>query len=258
MTSKGKFTQHNVPAYLITPDHPVSVVLIGCGGTGSHVLPRLAQIDHALKALGHKGLIVTVYDPDTVSEANIGRQGYFSCDIGLNKATVLVSRVNRAYGISWKAVPKKFHDKTRNANIYITCVDTGKARLEIAKMIGKRQNSMKAEYETRYYWLDCGNSKNTGQVVLGTLKPIDQPKKGLAEQLATIVDMFPNLDKYDGDNEPSCSVMEALQHQDLCINSMVAEWAKKVLWSLFKRMRLDNQGVFINLDEMSVNPILIK
>ena len=49
----------------------VTVFVIGAGGTGSQVATGLARISVALQALGHPGLHVTVFDPDTVTEANI-------------------------------------------------------------------------------------------------------------------------------------------------------------------------------------------
>lgn len=65
---------HYTENYLLSPHHPVSVIVIGAGGTGSQVITSLARMDRALQALGHPGLYVTVYDPDAVSESNIGRQ----------------------------------------------------------------------------------------------------------------------------------------------------------------------------------------
>ena len=65
---------HYTDSYLLNPQHPVTVNLIGAGGTGSQVLTNLARLDVTLRALGHPGLFVTLYDPDIVTEANIGRQ----------------------------------------------------------------------------------------------------------------------------------------------------------------------------------------
>ena len=65
---------HYIDNYLIDPQHPVTVNLIGAGGTGSQVLTCLARLDVTLRALGHPGLSVTLYDPDIVSGTNIGRR----------------------------------------------------------------------------------------------------------------------------------------------------------------------------------------
>ena len=89
----------------------------------------------ALQALGHPGLHVTVFDPDTVSQANIGRQLFSETELGLNKAVSLVTRINRFFGYAWTAEPQCF--PTRNfsgestANIIITCTDNIRSRLTL-------------------------------------------------------------------------------------------------------------------------------
>ena len=93
---------HYIDNYLVNPQHPVTVNLIGAGGTGSQVLTCLARLDTALRGLGHPGLFVTLYDPDIVTEANIGRQLFGPSDLGQNKAQCLVSRINNFFGNDWK------------------------------------------------------------------------------------------------------------------------------------------------------------
>lgn len=65
---------HLVHSYLLNPTNPIRVNLIGAGGTGSAMLTNLARINHSLIALGHSGLQVNVFDPDTVEAPNLGRQ----------------------------------------------------------------------------------------------------------------------------------------------------------------------------------------
>lgn len=272
---------HTVHKYLLSPQHAITVNLIGCGGTGSQMLSKLGQIDHALRAGGlgmghHPGLFVRVFDGDVVEPVNIGRQGFFPAEVGANKAVALVSRVNRAFGTAWQAVPFNFdgqlmeklartksvlrsEQSLRYANITITCVDSAKARIRIGKMLSEGQVSH--AQNKRYYWLDLGNARHTGQVVLGTVNNIPQPRnsKQSVKRLPTILKMFPNLKKYDTEEIQggACSLAESLQNQDLCVNSMMAEWGKKILWNLFKQMRISSHGVFVNLESMTVNPIPI-
>ena len=128
---------HYIDNYLINPQHPVTVNLIGAGGTGSQVLTCLARLDTALRGLGHPGLFITVYDSDIVTEANIGRQLFSPSDIGLNKAQCLVTRMNNFFGNDWKAVPDIYpaalKDARRDnlANITITCTDNIKSRIDL-------------------------------------------------------------------------------------------------------------------------------
>ena len=63
-----KTAVHIVDNYLLNPTNPVTVNLIGAGGTGSHMITELAILNHALTALGHAGLQVNLFDDDIVSE----------------------------------------------------------------------------------------------------------------------------------------------------------------------------------------------
>ena len=54
---------HYTDRYLLNPHHPVTVFVIGAGGTGSQVATNLAIMSIALQALGHPGLHVTVLTP---------------------------------------------------------------------------------------------------------------------------------------------------------------------------------------------------
>ena len=121
---------HYTDRYLLNPYHPVTVFVIGAGGTGSQVATGLARISVALQALGHPGLHVTVFDPDTVTEANIGRQLFSGSELGLNKAVALVTRINRFFGFSWEAKGQRYplkasadREEPALANIIVTCTD---------------------------------------------------------------------------------------------------------------------------------------
>ena len=111
----------------------IRIVLIGAGGTGSQVLTGLARCHLALLGVGHPyGIHVTVYDPDTVSESNIGRQLFSPADIGQNKAVVLTTRLNMYYGMGWDALPEIITgESVIHADMVIACVDTRKARRDI-------------------------------------------------------------------------------------------------------------------------------
>ena len=130
---------HYTDRYLLNPYHPVTVFVIGAGGTGSQVATGLARMSVALQALGHPGLHVTVFDPDTVTEANIGRQLFSGSELGLNKATALVTRINRFFGFSWEAKGQRYplkasadREEPALANIIVTCTDNIRSRMNLA------------------------------------------------------------------------------------------------------------------------------
>lgn len=145
---------HYTDNYLMSPQHPVTVNLIGAGGTGSQVLTCLARLDAALRGLGHPGLFVTLYDPDIVTEANIGRQLFGPSDLGQSKAQCLVTRINNFFGNDWKAqadiYPTVLKDARRDnlANITITCTDNTKSRIDL-------WNLLKGKYSINslVYWV---------------------------------------------------------------------------------------------------------
>ncbi|REA63429.1 PRTRC system ThiF family protein [Dyadobacter luteus] len=265
----NKPTVHFAPSYLLNPANPVTVNLIGAGGTGSRVLTALAEISHALTELGHAGLFVRMFDDDLVCEPNLGRQRFSSCELGLNKAVVRINNVNRFFGTNWKAFPYRFdHDNLyrfqnqASANIFISCVDTVAARLEIARMLKTRFADQHQRREKPYYWIDYGNSSSTGQVILSTISSIPQPdseKFHTVSELAFVTDEFAGLleSSESDDNTPSCSLAEALEKQDLFINAALTQLGSALLWSLFRQGMTKNRGVFLNLDTMISQPLKV-
>ncbi len=137
------------------------------------------------------------------------------------------------------------------ANITITCVDKVKARISIGRFLRKHkeQGTGDKDKTTPFYWLDFGNTTDIGQVVLGTIKNVKQPKNADTEVVGKLkcVDQLFGLRKVkDEDSGPSCSLVEALRKQDLFINSTISQLGCEILWKLFSGS-IENQGVFLNL-----------
>lgn len=258
---------HYANPYLLSPQHPITVTLIGGGGTGSQVLTCLARLDATLQALGHPGLYVTLYDPDTVSPANMGRQLFGQSEIGLNKAQCLITRMNNFFGNDWRAkacrYPSDVKKMTREdlSNIFITCTDNVRSRNDLWKVLKKLTSPNHIDDLTPLYWLDCGNTQTTGQAVLGTIpEEIEQPKSERYETVSSLKVITQYVDYKevkDKDSGPSCSLAEALKKQDLFINSTLAHLGCDILWKLFRNGMIDHQGLFLNLGTMKVNPIVL-
>ncbi|MEO7213889.1 MAG: PRTRC system ThiF family protein [Mucilaginibacter sp.] len=260
---------HIAHKYLGNPTNPVTVNLIGTGGTGSQMLTCLARIHQAMLALNHPGLLVYAYDNDTISEANLGRQLFAEAEIGLHKSVVLINRINRFFGTNWKAVTELYNEDLLpqapnggKANLFITCVDTAKARFEISEILdgfGERNNY---DRNQPLYWIDLGNSRDTGQVVLSTIGKHKQPeseKFAPVGKLPFVTETFKDLLEMADttDNTPSCSLAEALTKQDLFINSNLANMGASLLWQLFREGLLFNRGFFMNLHDFRVQPIKV-
>jgi PRTRC genetic system ThiF family protein len=259
---------HIVNKEILQPYNPVTVNLIGAGGTGSQVLMALAKINHSLIALNHPGLMVNVFDDDIVTRANLGRQLFISAEVGLPKAVALVNRVNRGFGTNWKAVTEKYDRQYHSDNgrmaatITLACVDTVQAREDISgilKMLYKKMGNSRSQ---PLYYMDFGNSKETGQVILSTIGNIGQPNSKLYRtvgQLPMVMDEFGELLKMSEvtDNTPSCSLAEALTKQELFINPSLANLGASLLWQLFREGMLFYRGFFMNLKDFRTQPLKV-
>jgi PRTRC genetic system ThiF family protein len=253
-------TYHHTHPYLLNPTHKITVNVVGVGGTGSRVVSSLALIDRALRVLGHPGIHVSAFDDDNVSEANVGRQVFSSSDIGLNKAGVIINRINRMLGLAWEFYPYRYDqtllrtksDAFLQANILITAVDSLESRRKIKNI---EWISSGPEHKP-YYWLDIGNGRRYGQYILSTLDMIEQPFVHYPSILLDSFELHPELiDKEDDDDTPSCSLAQALTKQDLFINPIMATHACHMLWRLLSEGKLDYQGSYLNLETLQNNPI---
>ena len=245
---------HSISPELLT--RPIRVLLVGAGGTGSRILERLVCLHRAMKAKGHPGgLTVSVIDPDTVSAANVGRQAFYSCDIGCYKAEVLVNRANMALDDTvWDAHTHKLDTQwaLHGFDLVIGAVDNRAARLGILR-------GLEASMSGTRYWLDTGNRANDGQVVLGQVTPAIK-KTDEVQRLPHVGELYPELIDpalETADDTPSCSLAEALEKQSLLINPTVADFAINILWMLFTTGRIDTHGAFINLNRMVVSPLKV-
>lgn len=250
---------HFIAPELLNPTNPVEVCLIGAGGTGSQVLTALARMSHSLQALGHAGFQVTLWDDDLVTEANRGRQLFAECEVGLSKSAALITRCNRFFGTMWRAANRQFDaDANMRAAIYISCVDSVAARFSIAEAL-QRADDRKHYANIPRYWMDFGNGRDTGQVVLSTIGNVKQPsseKFDTVGSLPFITDEFGVLLRQsETDETPSCSLAEALEKQDLFINSTLAQAGCSILWQLFRNGMTTNRGFFLNLSDFRAAPL---
>ncbi|RUT71568.1 PRTRC system ThiF family protein [Flavobacterium cupreum] len=263
-----KIKVHFTDNYLINPSNPIAVNLIGAGGTGSKVLTALMEMNHSLIELGHAGLSVRLWDDDIITNANLGRQRFAECETGLYKSVALINRVNRFSGTNWKAETVKFEkDKfgrlpeNVRAIITITCVDNVQSRFGVAEILKEISNRRHHRDEPKY-WLDFGNSQHTGQVLLSTITEIKQPSSEKYQTVASlpmVTDEFAEVlkESEQQDDTPSCSLAEALDKQDLFINSSLTQMGCSLLWGLFRNGMTRYRGFFHNLKDFRTHPIKV-
>lgn len=235
-------TPFTIPADWI--NRPINITMVGAGGTGSALLTELFQLSYLLEQLsnGEVYLNVILYDGDTVSQSNVGRQGFWATDVGLPKASTLVSRFNAFGQVNWLAVDKMFtvHDLSRQTDLLITCVDSAMVRSSIATQL-----------TSRALWLDTGNDRDSGQVVLGQL--CNQENK----LIPNVFDLYPSLANIEDKPEDSCSHEQALAKQDFGINKKVALEAAGLVWQLLRYGKIERHGSFINIADGTTHPLPI-
>jgi PRTRC genetic system ThiF family protein len=209
------------------------------------VLLGLPYLHQAMKVWGLAGGIhVMLADGDLVSTTNCVRQPFASADVGLNKAVVLINRVNLFWGLRWQAHPEHFHKDSLRTNsagphLIIGCVDTRAARQAILSAVTLANDST-------IYWLDLGNNASSGQYVLG--QPLNAANRRSAVRLRTVAELYPEIVDAEAGKDPlpSCSAAEALERQEPFINQVLATSALAMLARLFHYGALTHHGAFYN------------
>ena len=252
--------EHTLPPDLVQ-NRAIRVLVVGAGGSGSAVVMGLPYLDQAMRVWGHRfGLTVALMDAEVVTETNCVRQPFAASDIGQNKATVLINRINLFWGTGWQAIPNHFHARSfdrsqdRTPDLVIGCVDTRAARRAIEASFAYGLN-----YAS--YWLDLGNNAASGQYVLG--QPLNARNRRKAERLRTVSELYPEiLDAKAGEDAlPSCSAVEALDRQEPFINQTLAASALAMLAQLLRYGRLRHHGAFFNaktgqMCALPIDPVL--
>lgn len=241
------------------PDR-VAILLVGCGGTGSYCAHILAQL--AAWALT-SGLDLRLYfvDPDSVEERNLVRQNFCQAELGQAKAFTLAWRYSAAFGLNITPVIGRFEAKMLEEfrprqslngvlTIVVGAVDNYQARRNIAEAVTAQLYYPAAR--SQLYWLDSGNERVNGQVILGnSLEPEPQlsplgfcvglPLPHLQEpSLIQRPETRPALDL-------SCADLTLLGEQSAMINRVMATWIGVYLYRLLQSRDLDLMATQLNL-----------
>ena len=238
----------------------VILVLIGCGGTGSWLAPHIVRYARLLNEKFDRDVQVTFIDPDKVEAKNVYRQNFAECEIGMFKADALAFRYGLAWGIQIGAVHTRFsasmslpqvNHNTTGLTVFIGCVDNTPARREIAqRMEGYRNN------REICLWLDAGNKKTVGQVLLGTETVKDNPLlfDGVCTWLPLPSQQHPELIQIDDDGEDdqpedatlSCAELAMRGSQSLSINCRMAAAAGEMLGKALLTNDLEYYATYID------------
>lgn len=225
------------PLHFVMPQFDaVNLVLVGCGGTGSHLASGLGALAVELKAR-NLAVSLSFVDHDTVEPKNVGRQLFTPADIGRNKAHVLAERITSAYRLPVNVFDKPIQDldlvltKTATLNLLVGAVDNHAARRALHDSV--------AGADGKLFWLDCGNENHSGQIVLGNVVDARNFKRSVQMHMlgalpaASLV--YPEIVKAPKrpigrtPRNASCAELTAAGEQSLMINRLVAAWALSLL-----------------------------
>jgi len=211
-----------------------TIVLVGCGGTGGFLAEALCRL-----LLGRRASLFLV-DPDRVEPANVSRQAFDVADVGRFKSEVLAERLARRFGgqVGYSVLPyeTRVHaavfESASRLGLIIGAVDNSPARRAIAATLEERLPYTTWNEPASILWLDAGNARNSGQVLLGNALQPDQLRGAFdAANNACIALPAPNLQRPDflaAPPEPiaprrrNCAVAVAEGDQGKTINQVVA------------------------------------
>lgn len=236
----------------LVPDRPtITVGLVGCGGTGSHIAQALARLAAHCRDSGGPHMILGFIDGDTVEAKNVGRQLFSAADIGRNKAVALAGRFSAVFGLQIAAFSEMLQDDQKMSSsgyrILIGAVDGAAGRRALARQLAKGWDM----------WIDCGNHESSGQVVAGTVDhgrmagALSLP--GLCSKLPIAPAIYPEL-LQDMPQLPreDCAAAMVDNAQSLMVNQMMASIAAQYLYSVVIRRRLTTFQTVVDLDSLSM------
>ncbi|NLF76676.1 MAG: hypothetical protein GX573_13345 [Chloroflexi bacterium] len=243
--------------------HIKDVILVGTGGTGAQIARSVARLVYDMGRARLHVPAVRFIDPDTVDEKNIGRQLFSYGDLEQNKARVLAARFNATLGLSISAIDQPFdaarHVSHPRSTLLIGAVDNELARRELARVQGA-------------LWLDTGNHRQAGQVILGDVGDLDlmlqhiDGKDGVYTHLPNAALLFPQLLEPESPSESeqeirdaglSCAGLVALGEQGLFVNDFVAAIAAQYIWRILYRQPIHTFASFADGDMLSARSLPI-
>jgi PRTRC genetic system ThiF family protein len=210
------------------PVDDATIVLVGCGGTGAFLAEAVCRL-----LIGRRGSLHLV-DPDRVETKNVARQAFDDRDVGRFKSQVLAERLARRFrrvvGYSVAPYDPDLHARVLGASpglrLLLGAVDNAVARRAIAATLDR---GAAAPSRGPTWWVDHGNGRNAGQVLLGSatrpeaLRGAFDPELGLCRALPA-----PSLQRPDLLDAPppapprDCSEAVAAGEQSRTINQVMA------------------------------------
>jgi PRTRC genetic system ThiF family protein len=233
---------------------PIEIIIVGAGGTGGYLVRDLSRFLYSLDKrlqVPTMDIQVTLIDGDVVEEKNILRQNFLPQDIGFNKAEVLAKRHSKAFGLNISYIPEMFGSYTcsvvKKNRIVIGCVDNNEARREIAYFISRCWDGYNP-LEKNAYWIDSGNEKKTGQVIVGS------------KELQDVTDLYPEIyiPEYDSTEQISCAERMLQDEQNMFVNLTASNLILNYVKNIILDIPMVTHGTVFNIDNKFDNYYILK
>jgi PRTRC genetic system ThiF family protein len=259
----------------------VQIVVAGCGGIGAYVVQHIGRLIYVLQNSQHQ-VHLSLCDPDVVEEKNIGRQLFCQAEVGESKAIALARRYGAAWGLNTAAYPEEFSERFLSPEsdliVIVGCVDNARARQTLHATLEHNPERVGTCGPTgvhalpKVWWLDCGNLKDTGRVMLGTAATPEQCEGAFVKRSALIDGrvkspgycvalpspalQYPSLLIPGRDEqavpEMSCAELQLANLQSLNINPAIAWMANNMLTRLLVTQDLKLYQSVANLASLTV------
>lgn len=223
-------------------NYHINILQIGCGGTGGYLTPKIARLLYCLKEYRkHMQIEYVLMDHDIVEEANLYRQNFIPADTGKNKAEVLAKRYGGHFQVPIKYVAQKLEtaeqiNKIFNSlhfkavDILIGCVDNNRARQVMHQHFKQASDII---------YIDAGNGKYTGQVVVGYKKNGEEIQKPVG-------DLFPQIFKEEEPQPANCTLNALENPQNIGANDLAATLIFSIINIILTDGKLTTHTIFFD------------
>jgi PRTRC genetic system ThiF family protein len=236
----------------------VQIVVAGCGGIGAYVVQHVGRLMRVLYD-DQKGVNLTLVDPDIVKEQNLGRQLFCDAELGESKAVALARRYGQAWGLQTMVYVSEYSESVlmgADLTVLVGCVDNPAGRAALSDTLKLNTEEPGPNNLPKVWWLDCGNVKDTGRVLLGSASTYEQLRgsfkdKRMCINLPSPAMQYPSLLIPErgtaGEREMSCAERAAANLQSLNINAAIAVQASDFLTRLLITHDLKRYACAVNV-----------
>lgn len=215
-----------------------NIVVVGCGGTGSAFLQKLARFQYS----SDENIKVVIIDGDVVERKNLKRQNFFESNVNCSKAESIVQLAANSYGLEWNCINEYLIDKdqldkafnvnanTSSVNVLVGCVDNHRARQVMEQWFSSINNG---------FYIDSANDEYDGEVVIGV-------KADKFEVSPSRAYYYPDVLTDDSPSvvELSCEARNLSSPQHQLVNDLAGNILMNVMCKIFKKEVPTGQIIF--------------